>query len=106
MRQHKETIFFGLSIRQFVCAALAVGIAAGVYLLLGSVIGQETASWVCILCAAPMAVAGFFQYNGMTFEKFLWVFLKSEFLCAGNRVYKSENFYYKLLAGKGGLPLD
>ncbi len=102
MRQHKETIFFGLSVRQFVCAALAVGIAAGVYLLLGSVIGQETASWVCILCAAPMAVAGFFQYNGMPFEKFLWVFLKSEFLCAGNRVYKPENFYYKLLEAKGG----
>lgn len=104
MRQHKETIFFGLSIRQFVCAALAVGIAAGVYLLFGPVMGKETASWVCILCAAPMAVAGFFQYNGMTLEQFVWAFLKSEFLCAGNRVYKSRNMYLELLnnSKKGG----
>ena len=28
VRQHKETIFFGLSARQFLCAAAAVGIAA------------------------------------------------------------------------------
>ncbi|WP_438268274.1 PrgI family protein, partial [Intestinimonas butyriciproducens] len=32
VRQHKETIFFGLSTRQFVCAVLAVGAAVGVYL--------------------------------------------------------------------------
>ena len=32
VRQHKETIFFGLSARQFFCAAVAVGLAVGVYL--------------------------------------------------------------------------
>ena len=28
----------------------------GVYLLLGPALGKETASWVCILAAAPVAV--------------------------------------------------
>ena len=32
VRQHSETIFFGLSTRQFICAVLAVGLA--VYALL------------------------------------------------------------------------
>ena len=46
VRQHKETIFFGLSARQFFCAVAAVGLAVGVYLGLGPVIGKETASWL------------------------------------------------------------
>ena len=71
VRQHKETIFFGLSVRQFVCAVLAVGTAVGVYFLLKTITGPETASWACIVAAAPVAVTGFFQYNGMTFEQFV-----------------------------------
>ena len=104
VRQHKETIFFGLSARQFFCAVLAVGLAVGVYLGLGSVIGKETASWLCILAAAPVALAGFFNYNGMTLEKFAWAFLKSEFLCAGERRFISKNIYYEMLIGNCETP--
>lgn len=100
VRQHRETIFFGLSARQFLCALFAVGIAVVVYLSLGETIGKETASWACILFAAPMAAAGFFTYNGLTLEQFAWAFLKSEVLCAGNRVFKAENIYYKALGRK------
>ena len=100
VRQHRETIFFGLSARQFLCALFAVGIAVAVYLGLGETIGKETASWSCILSAAPMAAAGFFTYNGLTLEQFAWAFLKSEILCAGNRVFKAENIYYKALGRK------
>ena len=57
VRQHKETIFFGLSARQFICAVLAVGLAVGIYLGLGPVLGKETASWLCMLSAAPLAIA-------------------------------------------------
>ena len=100
VRQHRETIFFGLSARQFLCALFAVGIAVAVYLSLGETIGKETASWACILAAAPMAAAGFFTYNGLTLEQFACVFLKSEVLCAGNRVFKAEKIYYKALGRK------
>jgi len=100
VRQHRETIFFGLSARQFLCALFAVGIAVAVYLSLGETIGKETASWACILAAAPMAAAGFFTYNSLTLEQFAWAFLKSEILCAGNRVFKAENIYYKALGRK------
>lgn len=100
VRQHRETIFFGLSARQFLCALFAVGIAVAVYLGLGETMGKETASWACILAAAPMAAAGFFTYNGLTLEQFAWAFLKSEIFCAGNRVFQSENLYYKALGRK------
>ena len=106
VRQHKETIFFGLSARQFFCAVAAVGLAVGVYLGLGPAIGKETASWLCILAAAPVALAGFFNYNGMTLEQFAWAFLKSEFLCAGERRFISKNIYYELLKRKGAKDFD
>ena len=44
VRQHSETIFFGLSTRQFICAVLAVSVAIGTYFLTKGAIGKETAS--------------------------------------------------------------
>ena len=106
IRLYKESIFFGLSARQFFCTILAVGIAAGVYLLLDPVIGQETASWLCIVLAAPAAMAGFFGYNGMNFEQFLWAVIKSEALYAGERRYIAENIYYNCFNRKGRRDFD
>ena len=106
IRAYKENMFFGLSLRQFTCTIGAVGVAVGIYFLLRKPLGQEIVSWLCIVGAAPIGAAGFFQYNGMTIEKFIVAFIKSEFLYAGMRVYKSENHWIKLLnepAKKGGL---
>ena len=103
IRAHRETIVFGLSARQFICAILAVGLAAGIYLGLGNVIGKEAASWLCLLVAAPVAIAGFFHYNGMTLEQFLWAFVKSEILCAGPRRFDSVNLHEELFSDVEGL---
>ena len=93
IRAYRETLFFGLSVRQFVCSILAVGVAVGLYFSLSQVLDRETVSWVCIVGAAPVAAAGFFQYNGLTLERFLWAWLKSEVIMAGKRVWKAENYY-------------
>lgn len=106
VRLHKETLFLGLTVRQFFCSVLAVGVAVGMYFLLKNLVGGETASWACILAAAPLAVAGFFQYNGLTFEQFLWAFIKSEILCALPRVFQSENIYLRAMGEKGGMSND
>ena len=100
---YKETIFWGLSLRQFVCSIAAVAIAVFLYVGLRHIWGRELVSWFCIMGAAPIAAAGFFQYHGMTLERFLWVWLKSEVLMAGKRVWKSENYYYLLLVKKEAL---
>lgn len=97
IKNYKESIFFGLSFRQFLCSALALGAAVGVYFGLRNVLDKETVSWLCIVCAAPVAVTGFFQYNGLNFEKFVWAVIKSEFLLSGVRLYKSRNIYNELL---------
>ena len=97
---YKETIFWGLSLRQFVCSISSVAIAVLLYILLRNALGREFVSWFCIMGAAPIAAAGFFSYHGMTLEKFLWAWFKSEVLLAGKRVWKSENYYYLLLVKK------
>ena len=65
---------------------------------LGGIIGKETASWLCLLVAAPVAIAGFFHYNGMSLEQFLWAFVKSEILCAGPRRFDSVNLHEEVFA--------
>lgn len=73
-------MFFGLSMRQFVFSLLAVVVAVGLYFLLKPYVGTETVSWMCVLGAAPFAAMGFITYHGMTAEKFIWAWIRSEFL--------------------------
>ena len=68
----------------------------GLYFLLRPHMGMETVSWVCMLGAAPFAAIGFIKYHGMTAEKFLWVWIKSEILMPKYLVFHPENLYYEL----------
>ena len=72
IRDYQESIFFGLSTRQFLCSLLAVGVAVGIYFGLRPFVGSEEVGWMCILGAAPFAACGFFKYHGMTAEKLAW----------------------------------
>ena len=66
IREFSESIFFGLSLRQFIFSLLACVVAVILYFTLKPHLGLETVSWVCILGAIPFAVLGFVKYNGMT----------------------------------------
>ena len=97
IREYRESIFFGLNARQFVCAVFALGVAAGVYFLLQPYVGTEEVGWMCILAAAPFAACGFFSYHGMTAEQFLWAWVKSELLYPKKLVFRSDNVYHRVL---------
>ena len=95
IKDYHESLFMGLSMRQFMCSLGAVGAAVGIYFGLSNVLDKETVSWLCIVCAAPLAAAGFFNYNGMNFEQFVIAYIYSEFICSGVRTYQSENYIYE-----------
>ena len=97
IREYTESMFFGLSMRQFFFSALAVGVAVGLYLGLKPYLGTETVSWVCVLGAAPFAAMGFIKYNGMTAERLVWAWLRSEFLMPKKLTFKTTNIYYEAL---------
>ena len=100
IRNYTERIFFGLSLRQFIFSIFACGVAVLLYFLLKSKFDIGTLSWVCILGAAPFAVLGFLTYNGMTAEKFIWAWVKSEILTPRHLTFKPTNFYYELVKEK------
>ena len=97
IRNYTESMFFGLSMRQFLFSVLACGVAVGLFFLLRGRFGTETVSWMCVLGASPFAVMGFVKYNGMTAEQFVWAWIKSEFLMPKRVLFLPDNLYYEAL---------
>lgn len=97
IREYRESIFFGLSARQFTCSLLALSAAVGFYFVFDPLVGTESVGWICILGAAPFAACGFFTYHGMTAEQTLWAWFKSQVLTPRRLVFRSDSLYYQAL---------
>ena len=97
IRNYSESIFFGLSMRQFVFSLLAVLVAVGLYYLLSPYFGLETLSWMVILAAAPFAVMGFVSYHGMSAEQFLITWIRSELIEPRQLSVQVNNLYYEAM---------
>jgi len=97
IRDYTESMFFGLSLRQFFFSLLAIAVAVGVYFMFRARLGTETVSWVCMLGAAPFAAMGFIKYNGMTAERFVLAWIKSSFLIPKRLMFRADNIYYEAM---------
>ena len=97
IRDFNESIFFGLSMRQFIFSSLAVVVAILLYFLLRNFLGIETLSWLGIVGSAPFALFGFVKYNGMYAEEFIIAWIKSEILTPSVLLFKPENIYDELI---------
>ncbi len=69
IREYKEQFFFGLNLRQLICAVLIILVAVGTFLVGRTFIRQDILMYVLVLEVAPIAAAGFMKYNGMGIEK-------------------------------------
>lgn len=97
IREYTESMFFGLSLRQFIFSVLACGVAVGLYFPLRPYVGTETVSWMCVLGAAPFAAIGFLKYHGMNAEQFVAAWIKSEFLIPKQLTFRATNTYYEAM---------
>ena len=97
IREYTESMFFGLSLRQFVFSMLACIVAVIAYFILKPILGLETTSWVCILLAIPFGILGFLTYNGMHAEEFIWAWIKSEILLPKKLGFGGETIYFQLM---------
>ena len=102
IRDYTESVYFGLSLRQFIFSILACGMAVVLYFVFRPYFGIETLSWLCILGAAPFAAIGFIKYNGMNAEEFLLAYIRSVFLTPKELVFNPTNYYYEILKGRIG----
>lgn len=97
IREYTESMYFGLSLRQFIFSVLACVVAIAAYFISRPLFGLEIASWLCVIVAFPFAVIGFVKYNGMPAEKFFIAWFKSEFLIPKKLTFRNSNMYYNLL---------
>lgn len=97
IRNYTESMFFGLSLRQFIFSLLAVFVAIGLYFVLRPHFSMETVSWMVILAAAPFALLGFVSYHGMTADQFLLTWFRSEMIEPKQLHVEVTNLYYEIL---------
>ncbi len=95
IKEYNETMFFGLSVRQFIFALLACGAAVGIYFGCRPYFDTETLSWLCMLGAAPFAALGFIRYNGMSAEQLAKAWIRSEILMPRKLLFRGTNKFVK-----------
>lgn len=97
VREYTESMFFGLSLRQFIFSFIALVVAVVIYFWIKPYFGTETVSWMCVLGAAPFAALGFINYHGLNAEQLLWAWLKSEIIEPKKLIFESTTLYYDVL---------
>lgn len=97
IRNYTESIYFGLSLRQFIFSIFACLMAVVLYFIMKPYFGLETLSWFCVLGASPFAALGFVTYNGLTAEQFVWAWIKSELLIPREIKFESNNVYWEAM---------
>lgn len=93
IRDYKEVIFAGLTLRQIICLSIAFLINVPLYLYTKPYIGDELASWLVMFTGVPIFLIGFIKFDGMSFEKYFKIMLQFNFLVPRKRKYKTENIY-------------
>ena len=97
IRNYTESIFFGLSLRQFIFSLCACVVAVILYFASSKYFNKEIVSWICVIGAIPFVGLGFFKYNGMPLEEFIVAFVVSEILTPRELKFESENIYYEAI---------
>ena len=77
--RYQESVAMGLTAKQLIFCIASVVVGGGIVLLLYKYIGLTGSAYVAIPCVAPIALGGFYSYNGMSFyevmgKKFHYMF--------------------------------
>lgn len=68
---YKETVLLGLTAKQLVYSVLSVAVGGGIVLLLYQKVGLTVSAYIAIPAVAPIALSGFYSYNGMGFMEMM-----------------------------------
>lgn len=82
VENYKETVVLGLTAKQLIYSVLSVIVGGGIVLLLYKKVGLTTSAYIAIPAVTPIAMTGFYSYNGMSFLEMMKLKLHFAF---GNR---------------------
>lgn len=94
IQQYKSKVVLNFSLREFLSIVVALVFVIPFHLFVGRHIPKELTSWVEIFIVAPVLLAGFFEYHGMPFERYVMQIIKNEFLYPKVRKYVSTDEHY------------
>lgn len=77
--RYKETVIMGLTARQFFFSAASVAVGGSIVLFLYPLTGLTASVYVAIPAVAPIALGGFYSFNGMNFYEYMGRKLKMLF---------------------------
>lgn len=69
--KYKESIVLGLTLRQLIFSVLSIITGGSIVLLLYRYIGLTLSAYIAVPVVAPIALTGFYSYNGMTFMELM-----------------------------------
>lgn len=69
--RYKESVIMGLTARQLIFSVASVVVGGSIVLLLYPIIGLTPSVYVAIPAVAPIALGGFYSFNGMNFYQFM-----------------------------------
>ncbi len=93
IREYKEKIFLGLTMRQILASVLALLICIPTYLFGIKYLNEDLISWIIILIAIPFGAIGFYKKNGLPFEKYFLITIKQIFVLPEKTYFKTDNFF-------------
>ena len=79
LQHYKESIAMGLNAKQLIYSILSIGAGAGTVLLLYDKIGITASCYVATPIVTPLALTGFYNYNGLTFWHHMKKIIKFSF---------------------------
>ena len=79
IEKYQESVAMGLSAKQLVYSILALGSGCVIVFLLYEKIGLTFSCYVAVPVVAPIALCGFYSYNGMGFREVFTRYMRSIF---------------------------
>ena len=79
IEKYQESMAMGLSAKQLVYSILALGSGCIIVFLLYEKIGLTFSCYVAVPIVAPIALCGFYSYNGMGFREVFTRYMRSIF---------------------------
>lgn len=69
--RYKESVIMGLTARQLIFSVLSVAVGGGIVLFFYPLIGMTPSVYLAIPAVAPVALGGFYSFNGMNFYEYM-----------------------------------
>ncbi len=97
VRDYKEEIYFGMTMRQLFFTGLAGAAALGVYFLCHRRMSMEMVSWLCVAAAVPFGALGFVKWHGLPFEQIVPMLIRSRLVLGRPVFFRPDNPLRKII---------